>query len=117
MELGLSSLIDKGSAAHVEESQTFNAAVEAAVRDQLQPDPATPEGLREARRMLASRPPDPRAVERIARAGGRQVPVRIITPRGARPGPPALRFTAGASTSVRQHEAMPATLSWPMRSG
>lgn len=81
MELGLSYLIDKGSAAHVEESRTFNAAAEAAAGDQPQPDPATPAGLHEARSMLTSRPPDPRAVERIVHAGGRQVPVRIITPR------------------------------------
>jgi acetyl esterase len=81
MELGLSHLIDKGSAAHIEESRTFNAAVEAAAGDQVQPDPATPEGLRQARGMLPGRPPDPRAVERVAQAAGRQVPVRIITPR------------------------------------
>jgi acetyl esterase len=81
MELGLRYLIDKESAAHVEGSRTFNAAVEAAASGQPQPDPATPEGLREARSMLAGRPPDPRAVERIAHAGGHRVPVRIITPR------------------------------------
>jgi len=34
--------------------------------------------------MLASSPPDPRAVEHITHAGGRQVPVRIITPREGR---------------------------------
>ena len=59
MELGLSYLIDKGSAAHVEESRTFNAAAEAAAGDQPQPDPATPAGLHEARSMLASRPSGP----------------------------------------------------------
>jgi acetyl esterase len=31
--------------------------------------------------MLTFRPPDPRAVERVARAGGRRVAVRTITPR------------------------------------
>jgi acetyl esterase len=31
--------------------------------------------------MLASRHADPRAIERIAHAGGRQIPVRIIIPR------------------------------------
>jgi acetyl esterase len=80
MELGLGYLIDQGSAPHVEESRAFNAAVEAAASDQPRPDPATPVGLHAARSMLTSRPPDPRAVERIVHAGGRQVPVRIITP-------------------------------------
>jgi acetyl esterase len=80
MELGLGYLIDQGSAVHVEESRTFNAAAEAAAGDGVPPDPATPAGLHEARSMLASRPPDPRAVERIAHADGRRVPVRIITP-------------------------------------
>ena len=80
MELGLTHLIDQGSAAHVGESRTFNAAAQAAAGDQPQPDPATPEGLQQARTMLTSRPPEPRAVERIADADGREVPVRIITP-------------------------------------
>ena len=39
MEVGLTHLIDKGSAAYVEESRTFNAAVQAAAGDQPQPDP------------------------------------------------------------------------------
>jgi acetyl esterase len=81
MELGLRHLIDPGSPAHAEESRTFNAAARAAAGDRPQPDPATPEGLQQARSRLTLRPPDPRAVERIADAGGHQVPVRIITPR------------------------------------
>ena len=81
MEVGLAHLIDKGTAAHLEESRTFNAAVQATADDQAQPDPSTPKGLQEARSMLTSRPPDPRAIDRIANAGGRQVPVRVITPR------------------------------------
>ena len=81
MEVGLTHLIGKGTAAHLEESRTFNAAVQAAAGDQAQPDLATPEGLQAARSMLTSRPRDPRAVDRIAHAGGRQVPVRVITPR------------------------------------
>jgi len=44
MELGLTHLIDRGSAAHVEEIRTFNATAEAAAGDQPQPDPATPGG-------------------------------------------------------------------------
>ena len=81
MEVGLTHLIDGGTAAHLEESRTFNAAVQAAAGDRPQPDLATPEGLHEARSMLTPRPPDPRAVDRIAHAGGRRVPVRVITPR------------------------------------
>jgi len=81
MEVGLTHLIGKGTAAHLEESRTFNAAVQAAAGDQAQPDPSTPKGLQEARSMLTRRPPDPRAIDRIANAGGRQVPVRVITPR------------------------------------
>ena len=82
MEVGLTYLIDKGTAAHLGESRTLTAAVQAAAADgQPQPDLSTPEGLQEARSKLTSRPPDPRAVDRIAHAGGRQVPVRVITPR------------------------------------
>jgi len=81
MEVGLAHLIDRGTAEHLEESRAFNAAVQATAGDQQRPDPSTPEGLREARRMLTSRPTDPRAVDRIAHTGGRQVPVRVITPR------------------------------------
>ena len=82
MEVGLTHLVDKGTAAHLEESRAFNAAVQAAAAgDQPQPDPSTPEGLQAARSMLTSRPPDPRAIDRIAHAGGHQVPVRVITPR------------------------------------
>lgn len=84
MKVGLAHLIDKESVAHVEESRAFNAAVEAADGDKPQPDPATPEGLRAARSQLSSRPPDPRALERVARAGGRRIPVRIITPKEGR---------------------------------
>jgi len=81
MEVGLSQLIVKGTAAHLAESRAFNAAVQAAAAgDQPQPDPATPEGLHEARSMLTRRPADPRAIDRLANAAGRQVPVRIITP-------------------------------------
>jgi acetyl esterase len=80
MKVGLAHLIDQGTAAHVEESRTFNAAVQATAADQLQPDLSTPEGLQAARSQLSRRPPEPRAVERVARASGRQVPVRVIAP-------------------------------------
>ena len=82
MEVGLAHLIDKGTAARLEESRAFNAAVQAAAAGhQRQPDLSTLEGLREARSMLTRRSTDPRAIDRIACAGGREVPVRIITPR------------------------------------
>jgi len=82
MEVGLTHLVDKGTAAHLEESRAFNAAVQAAAADdQQQPDPSTPGGLQAARSMLTRRPPDARAIDRIAHADGRQVPVRVITPR------------------------------------
>jgi acetyl esterase/lipase len=80
MQLGLAHLFDQSSEAHVEESRAYNAAAQAAAGGQPWPDPATPGGLRAARHELSRRPPDPRAVECIARAGGREVPVRIITP-------------------------------------
>jgi acetyl esterase/lipase len=81
MDIGLAHLIDKESASHVEESRIFNATVGAASGDQPQPDLSTPEGLHAARSQLTRRPPDARAVERVARADGRQVPVRILTPK------------------------------------
>jgi acetyl esterase len=80
MEVGLAQLIDEGLAAHAEESRTFNAAAQATAGGQPQPDLSTPEGLRAARSQLSRRPPEPRAVERIARAGEREVPVRVTTP-------------------------------------
>jgi acetyl esterase/lipase len=82
VEVGLNQLIDDGLAAHVDESRAFFAASGASASTQLQPDPTTPDGLRAARNMLASRPgPAGRVVvERVAEAGTRQVPVRIITP-------------------------------------
>jgi acetyl esterase len=81
MRVGLAHLIDEGMAAHVEESRAVNAALQATADDQAQPDLSTPEGLQAARSRLSRRPPEPRAVERTARASGRQVPVRVITPR------------------------------------
>lgn len=85
MKVGLTHLIDEGTIAHVEESRAFNAAALASTGDQPGPDLSTPDGLEAARTQLSHRPPSARAVERTARAGGRQVPVRVITPRQARP--------------------------------
>lgn len=80
MEIGLAHLMDEEAAAHVEQMRAWTAASGAAVGAQPEPDLTTPEGLQAARGRLSSRPPDPRAVERLARAGGREVPVRVITP-------------------------------------
>jgi acetyl esterase/lipase len=84
MQIGLKHLIDDDLAAYVEESRTFNAA--SAASTSAAPDPSTPEGLRAARAGLPARPapPEPPAVEHIAEAAGRRVPVRILVPeRGA----------------------------------
>jgi hypothetical protein len=85
MEIGLAHLIDKESASYVEESRTFNAAIDTASDQAAEPDPSTPEGLQAARNQLTSGPPDPRALEGVARAQGREVPVRIITPAQGHP--------------------------------
>ena len=80
MKVGLSHLIDDAMADLVEESRRFNASALPAGGNQPKPDLSTPEGLRAARSQLSHRPPEPRAVERIAGAGRREVPVRVITP-------------------------------------
>ncbi len=82
MEDGLNQLIDDHLAAHVDESRAFFAASAARAGSQSPPDPTTRDGLRAQRNMLVSRPaPAGRLVaEQVAKAGRRQVPVRIITP-------------------------------------
>ncbi|HLH15117.1 MAG TPA: alpha/beta hydrolase [Solirubrobacteraceae bacterium] len=94
MQVGLASLIDAELASYVEESRAFYAA-RAASRgaDPSQPDPRTPEGLREARALeerrasaaAASTPASSAAVEALAEAEGRRVPVRIVAPRSGKP--------------------------------
>ena len=78
MEIGLAHLIDEGSSVHVEESRAFFEAKQAAGG---QRGPANYEELKDARRGLPAGPADPRTVERLARAGERQVPVRVTSPR------------------------------------
>lgn len=82
MQIGLESLIDDELAAYVEESRIFNATLDASAGVQPQPDPSTPKGLQEARATLSVRPAPagPPALERVAAAAGRRVPVRILTP-------------------------------------
>jgi len=77
MNIGLGNLIDRASAAHVEESREFFAAKQAAGGQQ---GPANYEELQRARTSLPTRPGGGRAVERIARAGRREVPVRVTNP-------------------------------------
>lgn len=86
MEIGLEHLIDKEADAHREESRTFNAGIQALGRDKTRPNLGSKEGLRTARGQLSRRPPDPRAIERVVHAAGREVRVRTVTPKegGAR---------------------------------
>ena len=73
VQVGLRQLIDGEAGADVD-------GISAAAGTPPQPDVTTPEGLRAARSQLSSRPADPRATPHVAGAGGRWVPVRIITP-------------------------------------
>ena len=82
MQLGLAHLLEQGLAAQVEESRAFNASARAAAAARIPPDLSTAEGLDAARSGLSSRPPHPRAVELVARAGGHEVPVRVVAPDG-----------------------------------
>jgi acetyl esterase/lipase len=83
VEAGLNLLIDKELTAYVEESRNFNATMET-VGNRPQPDLGTPEGLRQARASLSSNSVqlDPPAVDRVVETGKRQVPVRIVAPKG-----------------------------------
>lgn len=77
MNIRLANLIDEGSVVHVEESRTFYAAKQA-TGDQH--GPANYEELKAARSSLPAGHADSRTVERIARAGKAQVPVRVTSP-------------------------------------
>jgi acetyl esterase/lipase len=81
VKVGLASLIDPGSVVHAEESRSFHAAKQAGGG---QRGPADYGELREARRNLPARPVESRTVECVARAGARQVPVRVTSPRSGR---------------------------------
>jgi acetyl esterase/lipase len=87
MQIGLESLIDSELAAYVEECRELNTASGENSGTHSQPDPSTPEGLRQARARLAvaPTPAGPPAVERLAEAAGRRVPVRILAPEGGAP--------------------------------
>lgn len=80
MEVGLNHLTDEASLTDVDERRAFTGPVQTSIPPRTPPDLATPEGLHAARAQLSSRPPDPRAVEVVASATGRQVGVRVIAP-------------------------------------
>jgi acetyl esterase len=81
-------LIDAELATHIEESRAFYAARAASRGAESQPDPSTPEGLREVRALEEARAkgaasatsPAPPAREALAGVAGRRVSVRIIAP-------------------------------------
>jgi acetyl esterase len=86
MRVGLDSLIDPRLAAFVEEAREFDLAT-GMKATMSAPGPVSLEEIREARAGLADRPPGagPPAREVLAEAEGRQVPVRVLEPRGGSP--------------------------------
>jgi acetyl esterase/lipase len=80
--------IDAKLAAYVEGSRAFYAARAASRGTDSQPDPSTPEGLKEARALEQARAkgalfaasPEPPVLEALAEAAGRRVAVRILAP-------------------------------------
>jgi acetyl esterase len=87
MRVGLDNLIDGRLRSFVAEAREFNAKVAEMKGGRPEPDPRTPEGLEAHRTGLSERPePEgPPAVEMVAEAGGRQVPVRVTLPQGTEP--------------------------------
>ncbi|HEY2215732.1 MAG TPA: alpha/beta hydrolase [Acidimicrobiales bacterium] len=77
MRIGMANLMNEASAVEVDEARAFFEAKQA---DGGQQGPATYEELLHARSLLAPRPGTSRAVERIARVGTNQVPVRVTSP-------------------------------------
>ncbi|NKE61154.1 alpha/beta hydrolase [Lentzea sp. PSKA42] len=75
MQLGLKNLIDQELLVHVEECRAANAA---------SPTGKGPSDLDELREVRAKRPApaDSAAVEHVAEADGRQVPIRVLSPSG-----------------------------------
>ncbi|NNN19509.1 MAG: alpha/beta hydrolase fold domain-containing protein, partial [Acidimicrobiaceae bacterium] len=77
MNIGLTNLIDEGSAEYVEESRTFVVAKQSAGG---QHGPRNYEELKEAREHVPARPANSRTIEHIASAGEGQVLVRVTRP-------------------------------------
>jgi acetyl esterase/lipase len=86
VRLGLDNLIDARLLALVEDARAHNAAT-GAVATMSEPGPSNPEEVREMRPGLPDRPapPGPPALEVVAAAMGRKVPVRILKPPGGEP--------------------------------
>jgi acetyl esterase/lipase len=87
MRLGLERFVDAGLAAYAEESRAYYAARAARRAATRQPDPSTPDGLREARALeraraepVESASPGQPVVETVAERAGRRGPVRILAP-------------------------------------
>lgn len=87
MGVGLDDLVDGRLEAFVEEAREFKAKAAEMKGGGPDPDPRTPEGLEALRTGLSERPAveGPPAVEMVAEAGGRQVPVRVTMPQGTEP--------------------------------
>jgi acetyl esterase len=92
VNLGIGNFFAEGSLVHVAESRAFVAAKQAAGGQQ---GPTDYEALQEARRSLSIGPTDSRAVAHVARAGGREVPVRVTSPRSGEPRATYLDIHAG----------------------
>lgn len=87
MRVGLDQLIDGRLEAFVAEAREFNAKADEMKRGGPDLDPRTPEGLEAHRTGLSERPEveGPLAVEMVAEAEGRRVPVRVMLPQGTEP--------------------------------
>lgn len=87
VRVGLDNLIDGRLRELAAEAREFNAKAAASKGGGPEPDPRTPAGLVAHRTGLSERPePEgPPAVELMAVAGGREVPVRVTLPQGTEP--------------------------------
>ncbi|TAN29554.1 MAG: alpha/beta hydrolase [Actinomycetota bacterium] len=80
MEFGLHRLICEDLDAYVEESRQFYDLRRSAAKDAPQPDLRDPAVLKDIRSERSSSTSPNRALEHVAQAYGREVPVRVITP-------------------------------------
>ena len=80
-------MIAPEAAEYLDEVREFNAAAGARGGYWAEPDVLTARGLREAREGLSERPAasGPAAIEVLAEAEGRQVPVRVLEPASGAP--------------------------------
>ncbi|SFB54690.1 hypothetical protein SAMN05216266_11865 [Amycolatopsis marina] len=112
MRLGLKSLINAELVAHVDECRAANAGSGTAK------GPSTLGELLEvrARRAAVTSPADSSAVEQVAEAAGRRVPVRVLAPGGAVPRGVYLDIHGGGFYMARRRRGTRATSSSRMRS-